>query len=183
MIHLEIIKSITDCYQGFVERIYNESFPPDERRNYAELTDLCENNPRHTFNLIVKGEDPVGMLISWHFSEFSFIEYFAVDHHLRGRGIGKEVIRLWLSQQSLPVVLEVEPPIHALQQRRIAFYEQLGFRLWHVDYEQPPYSREKHPVKLLIMSYGDIDVEKRLSEIKRVLHTEVYGLGGDELPL
>ncbi len=179
MIQVKVIKSITDCYPGFVERIYNESFPPDERRNYAVLVDLCVNNPKHTFNLIVKGEIPVGMLVSWRFSDFLFLEHFAVDHHLRGRGIGKDAIRLWLSSQSLPVILEVEPPIHNLQQRRINFYEQLGFRLWNVDYEQPPYSREKNPVRLLLMSYGDIDVGERLEEIKRILHKEVYSLEVD----
>ena len=174
MIQIETLTTITDCYQEFVEQLYISSFPPEERRNFKDLMHLCQSESRQTFNLIVKGGKPVGFLISWHLDDFVFLEHFAVDHHLRGRGIGKESIRLWLSMQQLPVVLEVEPPVHADQKRRISFYEQLGFRLYNVDYWQPPYSPEKSAVRLLLMGYGDIDVIKQLDAVTGKLRQIVY---------
>jgi len=175
MIQLVTLKVITDCYIDYLQQLYISSFASDERRNFEDLLLLCQNNPRHTFSLIVKSEVPVGFLISWQLDDFVFIEHFAVDHHLRGRGIGKDVIRLWLTQQSLPVVLEVEPPVHADQKRRILFYKQLGFRLYDIEYWQPPYSPEKQSVKMQLMSYGDIDVENQLTSIITQLRGYVYG--------
>jgi Acetyltransferases len=174
MIQIETLTAITDCYLEFVEELYNSSFPPEERRNFDELLRLCQNESRQAFNLIVKGGSPAGFLITWNLDEFIFLEHFAVDHHLRGRGIGKESIRLWLSGQHLPVVLEVEPPVHADQKRRILFYEQLGFLLYEVEYWQPPYSPEKNAVRLFLMSYGEIDVVKKLDGITAKLKQFVY---------
>ena len=183
MIQLEVLTEITDCYNSFVKELYESTFPADERRNWDDLLTLCRSNPAHTFNLILKGEKPAGFLISWQLEDFVFMEHFAVDHHLRGRGIGKEVIRLWLSRQDSPVLLEVEPPVHADQKRRIVFYEQLGFRLHDVEYWQPPYSPDKHVLPMKLMSYGNLDVESRFAEIKRVLQSVVYGMENNELPL
>lgn len=174
MIRIETLTEITNRNLDYVKQLYVSSFPPDERRGFDELLRLIQECPRLTFNLIVKGDVPVGFLICWKLDDFIFLEHFAVDHHLRGRGIGQEVIRTWLSTLALPVVLEVEMPVHADQRRRVEFYQRLGFELYNVEYWQPPYSSDKRPVKMLLMGHGGIDVVGRLEIIKSALGKEVY---------
>jgi hypothetical protein len=73
-------------------------------------------------------------------------------------------------------VLEVEKPEDATCIRRIHFYESLGMKLSTAPYMQPPYSADKHPVSLYLMSYGNIDFDKQMYNIKTLLYNVVYNV-------
>ena len=61
-----------------------------------------------------------------------------------------------------------------MAKRRIAFYERNGFFLNKYDYIQPPMSKGKNPVPLLVMTSGGKVSAKRFDEIKKCLYREVY---------
>ena len=116
----------------------------------------------------------------WKFSRFYYIEHFAIHPQHRNHSYGSEVIRLFLSTVSLPVVLEVEMPKTITASRRIHFYERLGFYVMSNFYMQPPYDGESFLLPMLIMSNDYHFTNKHFHLIKEVLYKEVYNF---ELPL
>ena len=69
----------------------------------------------------------------------------------RGSGIGSGLMRAYLAQSALPVVLEVEATGSEIAQRRIGFYQRLGFALSRVGYIQPCLQGDVSDIPLLLM--------------------------------
>ncbi len=154
--------------------IYESSFPTDERRYFDSVIKLIRDDPDFRFCAIERSGKPVGLFSFWHLGHFVFVEHFAIAQPYRGWGIGQYILESWLPEQSLPVVLEAERPEDEMSRRRVAFYERAGFRHWPLDYLQPAYSVDKHPVPLHLMTYGDIDLDEMFDEVRRKLYQKVY---------
>ena len=119
----------------------------------------------------------LGLLTTWHFEEFIYIEHFAIDPTLRSQGYGSEALKAFIHEHGKPIVLEAEPPTDALSIRRIKFYERIGLTLYDFPYMQPAYTEDSHPVELRLM--GTIDTEATpLTDVEQQLHREVYGFFG-----
>lgn len=164
--------------QKEVRRIYETSFPVDERRDYDSLLQLVEQEEAFNLEVVYRDDVVVGFISSWHFDAWRYVEHFAVEAAVRGCGIGQEVLRRFLDSDVKPVVLEVEPPTDATSRKRIEFYKRQGFRL-HDSYRyiQPPYDPSKNPVELLLMTCNapcDCD----LDALATLLHRRVYGVKG-----
>ncbi len=160
----------------FIETIYTQSFPDDERRDFTKVTQLLQENRAFHLTLLSLDSQPVGFISHWQWNDFAYIEHFAVDHTLRGSGYGAKGLQLLLRQLDSPVVLEVEPPTDDLSCRRINFYRRLGFELCNRPYTQPPYSPDKQSVALLLMSYGAMNLDSNFHTVVEQLHCEVYGV-------
>lgn len=163
--------------------IYHEAFPVDEQRPWETMFDeSSEHGPFFLgaysgMSLAAPQMAPVGMLTFWNFGDFVYIEHFAVDTRVRGRGIGSELFRgiaeSLRREASAPIVFEVEPESedNPMAARRIDFYRRLGFEVVDVNYVQPPYSDGLQPVDMWIMSDSvDLDLDK----VTRRLYEEVY---------
>ena len=146
----------------FIERIYTESFPLDERRDFSEVIRLLEENDN--------------FFSYWEWNDFSYVEHFAVDSSCRGSGYGATAMTELLKRINNPAVLEVEKPLDNISQRRIRFYERLGFVLCTRSYTQPPYSPEKQPLELYLMSFGKIDLNQVFDTVASRIHQKVYGV-------
>lgn len=162
-----------------LKKIYDYSFPPDERRDFDAMTELLKTTPYFTFYAIIKDDKTAGLFSTWDLGKIMFVEHIAVSEDFRGIGIGQSVLRSWLDQQKMPVVLEVERPNNEISVRRIAFYERLGFRHWNINYIQPAYSPGQYPVPLHLMTYGDIDLDISFKEIQQLIYLNVYSLTVD----
>lgn len=155
--------------------VYLESFPPEEQRQWSDIERRAAlpSQPLRFTELLWLGR-PAGLISWWNFPDWAYLEHFAVDSSLRGGGIGAAAIRKWLRMIGKPAVLEVElPDANDMAQRRIQFYERLGFKAhpqW--PYTQPPYSPGLPSVPLMLMTHGEI---RNLQEVETVLHTQVYG--------
>lgn len=160
--------------------IYESSFPPDERRDVALVAELAAGGDKR-FNICLAETAHghiTGLLTTWHFHDFVYVEHLAIDAGFRGRGYGSELMRRLLATVQCPVVLEVEPPVDAATQHRIEFYNRLGFVLHpDVDYLQPPYSPAQHPVPLRLMTCGHI-TPKGLQAAIATIKQAVYGCNG-----
>lgn len=156
------------------ETLYLESFPPEERRPWQMiLSPESQYGPK--LQLIIVDDQFAGMVTTWHFDQFIYIEHLAVNPKVRGRGIGAELLSVLSAQVGKPIVLEVELPNEAepMTIRRINFYTRNGFTLLDYDYIQPPYSPELSEVPLKLMT-TEPALDPKL--ITRTLHTQVYGI-------
>ena len=116
----------------------------------------------------------LGLLTTWHFEEFIYIEHFAIDPSLRSQGYGSEALKAFIKEQCKPIILEAEPPTDELSIRRIHFYERSGFVLHDYPYMQPAYTEDSHSVELRLMSC-QLSSSLPLEHISHTLHREVYG--------
>ena len=123
---------------------------------------------------IANSQKLLGLLTTWHFEDFIYIEHFAIDPTLRSQGYGSEALKAFIHEHGKPIVLEAEPPTDALSIRRIRFYERIGLTLYDFPYMQPAYTEDSHPVELRLM--GTLDTETTpLPLVSQILHREVYG--------
>lgn len=168
-------------------RLYNSSFPEDERRLYESPEDIANfvKKKGGKFSGIAAEErngDPgtdyrfIGFLSYWTFKGFIYIEHFAVDPELRGKRIGTEMLDYLFSTIGENVLIEVERPETEEARRRIAFYERNGFRLHDdIHYVQPPYSPGQNGLEMMLMTHGDVRLSDT-SDLHEML-AEVYNVG------
>lgn len=159
----------------FIENLYIESFPLSERRPVDEMLDLYKNDSSFIISNAINENQPVGFLTHWDLNKFIFAEHFAISPQFRNEGFGQKVMDLFIAETEKPIVLEVELPTTILSERRIGFYQRIGFRLWEeVQYQQPSYYKGGNAIPMKLMSYGNIDIEKDIKDIRSDIYSRVY---------
>lgn len=139
--------------------IAEDSFPINELRTESHLHNVFTNDPNMKVYCLCDDTREAAVqafIVVWQLEGVSFIEYFAVTSHKRGKGMGGVLLDWTLKHCGQPVILEVEPPEDTLTKRRVRFYEGHGFILnTSFDYKMPPSRDNTHPVPLRIMSYPE----------------------------
>lgn len=172
MINFKKIQANTSEYLYFL-KIYDASFPPEERRSHEQL--LWEMEQPNAYVGVLCNPEPIGIFIYWDFEKFVYVGHFAVDENQRGKGIGEEYLSQFVQRLNKPAILEVEKPENPMAVRRIGFYQRLGFTLSTRPYIQPAYSPEKEDVPLYLMEYPNGTLtETHFEEVVEVIHREVY---------
>lgn len=161
-------------------RIYESSFPEVERRSIKAQKILMQKveykiDPYYETGIIT------GFICYWELSNFIFIEHLAIKDGLRGRGYGRKMLSAFLlthsGKENPPrIILEVELPTNSQSQRRIKFYENMGFYLNSYAYQQPPYRRGGEPIPLKLMSYCRPLSEHAFCQVQKEIYREVYGV-------
>jgi ribosomal protein S18 acetylase RimI-like enzyme len=160
---------------SFIENLYIESFPLSERRPVETMLDLYKGDSHFVIAVTLEDNNTVGFLTYWDLDEFIFAEHFAISFEFRNGGYGRKVMDLFIKDVTKPIILEVELPTTILSERRIGFYQRIGFRLWEsVQYQQPAYLEDGIAIPMKLMTYGDLDVEKNLIDIRSKLYSVVY---------
>jgi len=150
------------------------SFPSDEYRTYDEQKELLNDPAYSIYVLYNESQDVKAFIAVWDFNEFAFIEHFAVHPEYRNCGVGTGMLNEMTELLGKTVCLEVEPPETEMASRRIGFYKRNNFYLNEFPYMQPPISRGKKAIPLLIMtSDGKVDKDT-FERIKGTLYTRVY---------
>ncbi len=140
----------------------------------AELQANSQKPKANSQAPIANSPKALGLLTTWEFADFIYIEHFAISPALRSQGYGSEALKAFIHEQCKPLVLEAEPPTDEMTRRRIRFYERIGLTLYDYPYIQPAYTEESLPVELRLM--GTIDTEATpLDRVSDTLHREVYG--------
>lgn len=175
---MEFVNLKTEDYPSFL-KLYNESFPADERREYDDEEHLAnfikmKGGKFHAF-AAKDGDLFLAFLSYWTFEGYTYIEHFAVNPEQRGKRIGTLMLDHLFKEVSPNVLIEVEHPETDEARRRIMFYEKNGFKVRkEFNYVQPPYQPGKSPVPMLLMTHGDVDLHNEDS-IKDML-AEVYNV-------
>ncbi len=158
-----------------VYTLMEQAFPPTEHRNRESQYALLQN-PRYSYRILqTEAGEFLGFLAVWDFGEFRFAEHFAVNEASRGKGVGANALRQWMEEADTPVVLEVELPETEIAQRRIRFYQRIGFQLNSFPYVQPSMQPGQPSIPLQIMSWPEKISEGRFQPWKKLIYHEVYG--------
>ena len=167
--------------------IYNVlklSFPYNERRAKYDVKNLLTNGQEVFLKIVLEGKF-IGFIAYRDIDKIRFFEYFAISPEFRNKGIGSIIIEKFISDfissKLETLVLEVERPTDEIKERRIAFYNRIGFNLNKYDYNQPNYHTGK-PVPMFLMTY-----QKELSFddfciIKKAIYNNVYTKQIQKLP-
>ncbi|WP_379135727.1 GNAT family N-acetyltransferase [Paenibacillus sp. sgz500958] len=154
--------------------IMEASFPVSEfRTREGQRALLAEEHYR-----LITWQTPDGSVVAfmavWEFPEFRFVEHIAVHPAARGNGMGDQLMKDYISESLVPVVLEVEPPENGWSLRRVGFYERLGFHLNSYEYKQPALRVDQNDLPLNIMSYGKALSYAEFFSLKEKLYKNVY---------
>nr|WP_320023922.1 GNAT family N-acetyltransferase [uncultured Acetobacterium sp.] len=155
--------------------LMERSFPPEEVRSYENgVKILSDPNYRILISINEDGEI-LGFIAEWDLGSTIFLEHFAVDQTLRGLGIGSGMMAAYLSQVIKPVMLEVEDEKTAINERRIVFYQRLGFYLSEYGYQQPVMRGDvSKAISLRIMSYPDPLTKDDFYNFRHQVFTQIY---------
>lgn len=160
----------------FVEKLYIESFPAYERRPVLEMHHIMQEDERFKILLLVNECGVrIGFFTVWDFSNFHFVEHFAISPEQRNSGSGTKALFALKNRVSLPIVAEIElPESSEFANRRLNFYKKNGFQDWDLDYMQPPYAEGFNSIPMKILTYGDLGFPVNFKEVTGILHKEVY---------
>ncbi|WP_406656369.1 GNAT family N-acetyltransferase [Methanolobus sp. ZRKC2] len=167
------INSTSHRYFKQVRQLYEEAFPPDEKRSPDVQKKLLQRKEYH-FEVVTVKDGFAGFILWWDFAELCFIEHIATLSELRGQGIGKEILENFIQQHPKTILLEVELPNSEINQRRIAFYQRLGFHFNDWEYVQPPLYEGGKEVELRLMSYPGAISSNFVSCFIKEYHKEIY---------
>ena len=103
-----------------------------------------------------------------------YIDHFATSKKQRNKGIGKLILNKFIDSDDKPIILEVELPTSKINERRIIFYERIGFKLNKHHYEIPPQVKGQLPLELLIMSYPTLIADYEVEQFVEKYHPVIF---------
>lgn len=160
----------------FVEKLYIESFPANERRPVLELHHVMQDDKRFEVFLLVNEEEVrVGFITIWNFEYFLFIEHFAISPEQRNNGSGTQSLVALFRETKLPLVGEIELPESSdFAARRYRFYKKNGFEVWDMEYAQPPYVEGFDNIPMKILTYRDLGFPANFEIVRNLIYKNVY---------
>ncbi len=174
MITFHKMEDSRDPYFEGARELYEIAFPPLERRSIDQLKKVL-HHPFFHAEVLEIDQKITGILFWWQLSHFRYIEHFTIVPEKRGEGTGSQVLEQFIHQDSIPIILEVEPEATTQEaNRRIRFYQKHQFQLSSYPYFQPPYHPGNKPIPLQIMSYPEQLNASEFSLIVREIQREVY---------
>ncbi len=155
-------------------KLMEEAFPLDERRDKYSFESMLPETDFVVKLFVDYKNDPVAFISWWHIKNFRYVEHFMVSSLHRSGGIGSKIFNDFLTEENTSVILEVEPIIDILTERRVNFYNRLGLELLPFNYMQPPY-HNNFPFKpmLLMSNFSGIDTNQ-IGHVVKEIHQKVY---------
>lgn len=169
-----MLSKVTNDGFDAVYKIMEESFPQNEIRSFYGQQALLGNADYSLFVLRENGQT-LGFIAVWELCDFVFVEHFAISEKHRGRGLGTAMLSEIKSMFSVPLVLEVEPPVDTKTRKRIAFYEHNGFVYHDFYYVQPAMEEGREEVELKVMSTQKLDMNG-FEKVRNVLYKSIYNV-------
>lgn len=173
---MEIRKASKHDLQA-IKAIYDGAFPIEERRPWDDFEQRAtDSDPFFNVDVVLDSDRVAGFISTWRLPMALYVEHFAIDPSIRGKGVGGMLLDHIIAGARHPVLLEVEVPDEStrpeMARRRIDFYRRHGLEtIDGIDYVQPPYARNLPEVPMLLMSTAPIaDIEWGV----RILHQIVY---------
>ena len=148
--HLERVTRPDHPMYARAMELYCISFPAHEQREAASQERILGNEAYH-FDLVYDGENFVGILLSWQREDYIYVEHFCILPECRNRRYGQRALAL-LQERGKPLILEIDPPVDPISQRRKGFYERCGFVENPYAHVHPPYHRGNRGHELVILS-------------------------------
>ena len=132
--------------------LYRISFPNHEQREEASQKEIL-SNPAYHFDAVTDGGSFVGEILYWDIGGFLYVEHFCVRLEMRNRRYGQRILAALQEKHAL--ILEIDPPIDAIAQRRKGFYKRCGFTANPYPHVHPAHHRGNAGHELVVMSSPD----------------------------
>ena len=129
-------------------KLYQSSFPLHEQREAASQIEILAD-PAYHFDVICDNTEFIGEILYWDLGGALYIEHFCVHPSMRNRHYGERILKTY---QSLPLILEIDPPTNEIAIRRKGFYERCGLVENPYPHIHPPYHKGTTGHTLMIMS-------------------------------
>lgn len=152
-------------------KLYESAFPNIERRNEHDHNIVMKKADYH-FDLIINDGKLIGIMLYWETPEFVFLEHFSTLPTLRGNGYGKKALDL-LKKKNKKIILEIEPPVDQLTERRYGFYKRNGFEMTPHHHIQAKYHVDDQSLVLKILSYPHILTDEEYSQFRNYISREI----------
>ena len=166
------LKAVTEEDFSAVYKRLVDAFPYEERRDECDEK-KCFLKSQFNFCEITDDGESVGLIAFWVFRKFLFVEHIAINKEIRSKGYGSKAFELLKEKYNLPIILEAEAPETEIQQKRIKFYENLGFKINPYDYTQPSYHNGES-VPLQILSFPEHLKKREFEEFFKITREVVY---------
>ena len=157
----------------FIRSLYESTFPVEERRHWHQFIQLLQE-PAMQLNVVMDQGAAIGFVIGWKLGSWYYVEHLAIDPLQRGKKYGEKVMQSVLAAGYGRVILEVERAHDTNSQRRISFYERLGYTMVDIDYHQPPYRKGEAVLPMLLMSQPAITDGTEAKAIAGNIRASVY---------
>lgn len=144
-----ITNSLHPMYKRALE-LYQISFPLHEQREASSQAMILHDDTYH-FELIYDEGIFVGIVLYWENLDYIYIEHFCILPEMRNKQYGQRALSL-LKEQKNTLILEIDPPIDSVSEKRKGFYERCGFVENPYAHIHPPYHKGCNGHKLVIMS-------------------------------
>lgn len=128
--------------------LYKISFPLHEQREEASQVEILGNAAYH-FDVICDENGFIGEVLYWDIGTFRYIEHFCILPSMRNKHYGQRILA---ALQEKPLILEIDPPVDTIAQRRKGFYQRCGFVENPYAHVHPAYHRGNAGHELVVMS-------------------------------
>ncbi|WP_392565368.1 GNAT family N-acetyltransferase [Utexia brackfieldae] len=154
-----------------INHLYDSAFPLHEQRSNQgrQTIILCEDY--YLYRFTEQGKF-IGFIGSWQMGNFFYVEHFAISAELRGQGYGQQALKLF-SQQAKQIILEIDPVIDVVSQKRLHFYQHCGFKHNPYQHFHPSYHPEYKPHQLEILSLPNLIDQRTYQQFKARLYDRV----------
>lgn len=167
------LRNTTDKHFTTAWKLYEDAFPIEERRLLNAQTLVMKKSNYH-FDVLIDKNQFIGFLLWWDFETLKYVDHFATSIEKRNQGLGKEILENFMDNSEKPILLEVELPDSSINERRIKFYERIGFELNQHYYEVPALIDGQKPLQLLLMSYPKLLSERDVEEFTEKCHPIIF---------
>lgn len=159
MRNIEINSSCDPLYQKFIT-LYASSFPIFEQRTEEQQETAFNNSSYHLLGY-EENNVFIGFISYWEFDDYLYVEHFAINAALRGRGYGSKVLDKFTKQTDKTILLEVDPIVDDVTTARLRFYQRCGFFKNPHQHKHPAYRNGFKPHSLIVLTTkGQISTEE-----------------------
>lgn len=150
---VEVIKKADDRHFELFWEVYNYSFPQHEKRTLESQIRAIEQQGCVIEAFLEDGEF-IGFLVYWEFGTYLYVEHFALSKQVRSNGYGSKILSAFVERHSNQVVvLDIDPIVDEITERRRNFYLRLGFIQNPYYHLHPSYrGRDGEKYELLLMT-------------------------------
>ncbi len=139
-----------------INEIYKNSFPIFEQRTQSDQLEAL-SCAEYFCHAVKDNGIVVGLLYTWRTDTFIYVEHLAILESERGKNYGTKLLEQLIATASLPIILEIDPPVDAVSIRRRGFYEKLGFVMNDFLHIHPAFTKESGEYELKVLSIPKID--------------------------
>lgn len=171
MLHALRIKSEDSQAIAMINQLYDTAFPLYEQRSYQGRKAILNHSDYYLLNF-KENDIFIGFIGCWKIEGYYYIEHFAISPALRGQGYGQKVLKQFCHDVG-KVILEIDPIIDEISQKRWSFYQHCGFQQNEYVHAHPSYYPENKPHELRVLSYPEEIAQETYQQFNHILQTVV----------